>query len=57
MSQYWFTPHTYGYGATPSQLEGLGVDWHLRGRCSMALSLPLLFWPADMPAAQRFGNS
>ena len=52
MSQYWFTPHTYGYGATPSSWKGwasIGVYVALL----MALSLPLLFWPADMPVSPK----
>ena len=52
MSQSWFTPHTYGYGATPSNWKG----WAAVGAyvvVLLALSLPLVTWPADMPAGPR----
>jgi hypothetical protein len=52
MSQYWFRPHTYGYGATPSNWRG----WAAVGgfiAASLALTLPLTAWPAEMPIGPR----
>jgi hypothetical protein len=52
MSQYWFKPKTHGYGATPSSWRG----WAAVGiyvAVIMAISLPLMAWPTDMPASPR----
>ncbi len=52
MSQYWFKPKTHGYGATPTSWKG----WAAVGAyvaVVMALTLPLLAWPADMPVSPK----
>jgi hypothetical protein len=52
MSQYWFRPHTYGYGATPTHWKG----WAAVGAyatASLALTLPLTQWPVEMPIGPR----
>lgn len=50
MSQYWFRPHTYGYGATPTRWQGWAAIAAYVA-VILALTLPLMAWPADMPAA------
>jgi hypothetical protein len=49
MSEYWFTPHTYGYGATPIHWKGWAA---IAGYVAavLVLVLPLTAWPADLPA-------
>jgi hypothetical protein len=52
MSQYWFMPKTHGYGATPSDWRG----WAAIGAyfaAVLALTLPLMAWPADMPIGPK----
>jgi hypothetical protein len=52
MSQYWFKPKAYGYGATPSNWKG----WAATAGYVLvvvALTLSLVAWPADMPAGPR----
>jgi hypothetical protein len=52
MSQYWFKPHVYGYGATPDNWKG----WAAVGAyvvVALALSYPLMTWPAGMPAGPK----
>jgi hypothetical protein len=52
MSQYWFKPKTYGYGATPADWRGwAAVAAYIA--IVAALSLPLMAWPADMPTSPR----
>jgi hypothetical protein len=48
MSEYWFKPHDYGYGATPINWKGWAA---VAGYVAvlMALTLPLTALPADMP--------
>ena len=49
MTQYWFRPHTHGYGATPANWKGwaaIGLFVATLG----ALSLSLMAYPAEMPA-------
>jgi hypothetical protein len=48
MSDYWFKPHAYGYGATPANWKGWAV---LGGYLAalLAITLPLLAWPAELP--------
>jgi hypothetical protein len=49
VSEYWFKPHAYGYGATPTGWKGwLAVAAYLAAVA--ALSLSLTAWPADLPA-------
>ena len=56
MSQYWFKPKTYGYGATPANWKGWAAV-AVYVAVILALTLPLLAWPADMPVSPRFGRS
>jgi hypothetical protein len=49
MSQYWFRPKTYGYGATPSNWRGWAATATFVGMV-VALTTSLLALPADMPA-------
>jgi hypothetical protein len=52
MSQYWFKPHAYGYGATPANRQG----WAAVGAyiaAVLALTLPLAAWPAEMPVGPK----
>lgn len=49
MSQYWFRPKTYGYGATPTNWKGWAAIAVFLSMI-MALTFPLMVWPADMPA-------
>jgi len=49
MSQYWFKPHTHGYGATPVNLKGWAAIAAFVVAIS-ALSLSLMTFPAEMPA-------
>jgi hypothetical protein len=52
MSQYWFRPKTYGYGATPTGWQGwAAVAGYLA--VILAITLPLMAWPADMPASPK----
>jgi len=52
MSQYWFKPHAYGYGATPCSWQGwAAIAGYLVAM--LALTLPLIAWPVDMPAGPR----
>lgn len=49
MSQHWFKPHSYGYGATPVTRKG----WAATTAFVLvvgALSLSLVTYPAEMPA-------
>ena len=52
MSQYWFKPKTYGYGATPSGWKGWAA---VAGYVALvaAFTLSLLTWPADMPTSPK----
>ena len=52
MSQYWFKPHAYGYGATPSNWRGWAT---IAGYVAaiLALTLPLLAWSAELPDGPR----
>jgi hypothetical protein len=48
MSDYWFKPHAYGYGATPSTWKGwAAVLGYVVAILALALSLAAL--PADLP--------
>jgi uncharacterized membrane protein len=49
MSDYWFKPHAYGYGATPANWKGWAA---VAGYIAvvLALILPLTAQPADLPA-------
>jgi hypothetical protein len=49
MSEYWFKPRTYGYGASPASWEGWAVSAGYLAAV-LALSLSLAAWPADLPA-------
>jgi bacteriorhodopsin len=49
MSEHWFKPHTYGYGATPSSWKG----WAALAAylvAMLAVTLPLLVLPVALPA-------
>ncbi len=49
MSEYWFKPHAYGYGATPASWKGwAAVVGYVAA--VVALGLSLAAWPADLPA-------
>jgi len=52
MSQYWFRPKTYGYGATPTNWKGW-VTVAIYAAVILALTLPLLAWPAGMPVSPK----
>ena len=52
MSQYWFKPKMYGYGATPSGWKGWAAVAAYVAVVA-ALTLPLLIWPVDMPASPK----
>ncbi len=52
MSQYWFKPKAYGYGATPSNWKGWAAV-AVFVAVIVGLTLPLLAWPADMPASPK----
>ena len=52
MSQYWFRPKTYGYGATPTNLKGWAAV-AIYATAILALTLPLMAWPADMPVSPK----
>jgi hypothetical protein len=52
MSQYWFRPKTYGYGATPTNLKGWAAV-AIYATAILALTLPLMAWPVDMPASPK----
>lgn len=52
MSQHWFKPKTYGYGATPSGWKGWAAV-AVYVAAILALTLPLLAWPADMPSGPK----
>jgi hypothetical protein len=49
MSEYWFKPHDYGYGATPANWKGWAA---IAGYVAvvLALVLPLTALPADLPS-------
>ena len=48
MSDYWFKPHAYGYGATPTNWKGwAAVLGYVAVILALALSLAAL--PADLP--------
>jgi hypothetical protein len=48
MSRYWFRPHRYGYGATPTDWKGwVAVAGFVV--LLVTLTLPLLAWPAELP--------
>jgi hypothetical protein len=49
MTEYWFRPRAYGYGATPSSWKGWAAV-ALYVAAVLALIVPLLAWPADLPA-------
>lgn len=48
MSDYWFNPHAYGYGATPANWKGWAA---VAGYAAVVLALVLsvLAVPADLP--------
>jgi hypothetical protein len=49
MSQSWFKPYAYGFGATPANWKGwAAVAAYLAA--VLALTVPLAAWPADLPA-------
>jgi hypothetical protein len=52
MSQYWFKPKMYGYGATPSDWKGWAAV-AVYAVAILALTLPLLAWPGEMPAGPK----
>ena len=52
MSQYWFKLKTYGYGATPSNWKGWAAVI-VYVAVILALTLPLLAWPAGMPVSPK----
>lgn len=52
MSQYWFTPKTYGYGATPTNWKGWAAV-AIYAAVIVALTLPLMMWHAGMPTGPK----
>lgn len=52
MSRYWFRPKTYGYGATPTSWRGWAAIAAYVA-VVLAVTLPLMFWPVDMPEGPR----
>jgi len=48
MTDYWFKPHDYGYGATPISWKGW-VAVAAYAAIMLALALSLASLPADMP--------
>ena len=48
MSEYWFKPHDYGYGATPTSWKGWAAV-AVYAAVMLALVLSLAALPADMP--------
>ena len=49
MTQYWFRPHAYGYGAMPIGWKGWAAfAAYVAGL--LVVVLPLTAWPADLPA-------
>ena len=52
MTQYWFKPHVYGYGAIPANWKGWAAI-AVYVAAMFALALPLLAWPADLPDGPR----
>ena len=52
MSQYWFKPKTYGYGATPSGWKGWAAV-AVYVAAVLALTVPLMAWPIDMPVSPK----
>jgi hypothetical protein len=52
MSQYWFKPRMYGYGATPTTWKGwVAVAVYLTS--VLALTLSLVTWPVEMSASAK----
>ena len=52
MSQYWFKPKTYGYGATPASWQGwVAVAAYVAVVC--ALTFSLLSVPAGVPQSVK----
>jgi hypothetical protein len=52
MTQYWFKPHLYGYGASPTGWKGWAAIAAYVAAI-LALTLPLFAWPADLPDGPR----
>jgi hypothetical protein len=48
MTEYWFKPHDYGYGATPTGWKGWAAV-AVYAAIILALSLSLAALPSDMP--------
>ena len=48
MTEYWFKPHGYGYGATPVSWKGWAAV-AVYAAVMLALGLSLATLPADMP--------
>ena len=48
MSDYWFKPHAYGYGASPSNWKGWAAALGYVA-VILALALSLAALPADLP--------
>jgi hypothetical protein len=48
MSEFWFKPHDYGYGATPVSWKGWAAV-AVYAAVILALALSLAALPADMP--------
>jgi hypothetical protein len=48
MTDYWFKPHDYGYGATPANWKGWAA---IAGYVAVVVAVvsPLADWPADLP--------
>jgi NhaP-type Na+/H+ or K+/H+ antiporter len=52
MSDYWFKPKSHGYGATPTNWKGwVAVAGYMAA--VLALTLPLIVWPAEMPVGPK----
>jgi hypothetical protein len=49
VTEYWFVPKTYGYGATPSNWKGWAAI-AVFVLAAVAVTLTLLVWPVNSPA-------
>jgi hypothetical protein len=52
MTQYWFKPHAYGYGATPANWKGWAAV-AVYAALVLALVLSVGTLPADLPEGPR----
>jgi hypothetical protein len=55
MSQYWFKPKAYGYGATPTTWEGW-LATAAYGAVVLAITVPLLVAPAEIPSGAKLSQ-